>query len=231
MTQSLKIILLAAVSAFAGAYIADHFGDIKLDTSQRNAEHLVARITELQGENEQLISLLNNKKFNRTTISDVATNTQPGPPTPSTDQFDKTASENQSQDDQVLQTSEKFSNWLEKANSKNESFNLREEMRRRFDAETIDHHWAGDQEQKYLTLFSQNPELTGLALRETQCRTQQCALTISIRDIGQANELLEKMTKALQQQKQYPLIIATPDEQRGITTLYIGKDASSFEFN
>lgn len=108
---------------------------------------------------------------------------------------------------------------------------MHEEMQRRFWAETVDPDWVEAQEQEYLELFSRNPELAGLALRETQCRTQQCTLTISISDINQANELLEKMTKTLQQKKQYPIILAAPDEKQGVTKLYIGKEANSFEFN
>ncbi len=104
-------------------------------------------------------------------------------------------------------------------------------MQRRFDAENIDPNWAEAQEQEYLTLFSQSPQLAGLALRETQCRTQQCALTISISDINQANELPGKLSEAFKEQNKFPMIVATPDEQLGITTLYIIKENKSFEFN
>lgn len=231
MQQALKMALIAIASAIAGAAILNHYTGNSCQADippQQDTALLDIKIAQLQQENRQLNAQLKQQ------------NALPSPTLTQTTeklQHQRTADQNSSSpakpiaDEQLLRTSENFSDWLANAHKENGSFNLHEEMQRRFDAETIDHDWAEAQEQEYLTLFSQSPELAGLALRETQCRTRQCALTISISDIGQANALLEKMTKTLQQKKQHPMIIATPDEQRGITTLYIGKDANSFEFN
>lgn len=231
MPQVLKIAFIAIASAITGAAVVSHYNNNRCHVDiqpQQSAILLNEKIAQLQQENRQLNAQLKQQ------------NVLPSPALTQTTeklQHQPTADHNSSSpeklvaDEQLLRTSENFSDWLANAHKENGSFNLHEEMQRRFDAETIDHDWAEAQEQEYLTLFSQSPEFAGLALRETQCRTRQCALTISISDIGQANALLEKMTKTLQQKKQYPMIIATPDEQRGITTLYIGKDATSFEFN
>lgn len=62
MLQNLKIILIAATAALVSAYAVDHANNIKLDTSQKNVASLNKKIAELQKENAQLISLLNNKK-------------------------------------------------------------------------------------------------------------------------------------------------------------------------
>jgi hypothetical protein len=135
------------------------------------------------------------------------------------------------QTQQLMRTAERFNNWLTNAQQTTPDFNLNQEMQTQFDAEAIDSHWAETQEQEYLSLFSESTELSGLALRDAQCRTQQCAITIGITNIEQANQLVEQISKALLKRKKYPMIIAAPDEQQGTTKLYIGKYDSSFEIN
>lgn len=230
MPQALKITLIAIASAVAGATAFNYYtgNSCHADIQQQNIALLDAEIAQLQKENNQLsIQLEQKNSVPSSPPSPVAREPQHQPA------VDKTASspEKPAADEQLLRTSENFSNWLANSHKETGSFNLHDEMQRRFAAESIDPDWAETQEQEYLTLFSQSPELAGLALRETQCRTQQCALTISISDISHANTLLEKMTKTLQHKNRHPLIIATPDEQQGITTLYIGKDETSFDFN
>lgn len=233
MVQNLKIILIAAVSALASAYVVDHANDSKIRTTQQNTENLATKIAELQQKNAQLTLLLNSKKFTQTITSDTTATTQlpPSFDTQPTEQPNGQVAVKKLQDEQVLRKSENFGKWLASTNKESADFDLNKEMQRRFDAEAVDPDWAAAEEQEYLSLFSQNPELSGLALRETQCRTQQCVITISITDINQANELVEKMTLVLRQQKKYPMIIAAPDEQQGITRLYIGKNETSFDFN
>lgn len=230
MPQALKITLIALVSAITGAVaLNQQVGnscqvDIQL---QQSIALLDAKIAQLQQENSQLNALVKQKNIPSPSTNHIAELPQHQPA------VDKNASllEKPAADEQLLRTSEHFSSWLANAYKETGSFNLHDEMQRRFASESIDPLWAETQEKEYLALFSQSPELAGLALRETQCRTQQCALTISISDINQANALLEKMTKTLQQKSRHPLIVATPDEQKGITTLYIGKDETSFDFN
>lgn len=237
MAQRFKILTIVAVSALAGAYATDYINDLKFETNthllQQKTDSLNAKIAELQQENAQLISLLSDKKITATTTSATTFKTQPRPSvqTQPTEQSNSPAPVMQLQDGEILRTSENFSNWLAKSYKESGSFDLNKEMQRRFETEAVDPAWAATEEQEYLSLFSQNPELSGLALRETQCRTQQCALTISITDVNQANQLVEKMTKVLHQKNKYSMIIAAPDEQQGTTRLYIGKNANSFEFN
>lgn len=226
MPQALKLIVIALASAIAGAAALNQYAgnSCQVDIQQQNTALLDEKIAQLQEENNQLHIQL--KQKNATPSSPLSQAEQQPAANNNASSPEKTAA-----DEQLLRPSENFSNWLANSHKEKGSFNLHEEMQRRFAAESIDPDWAETQEQEYLTLFSQNPELAGLALRETQCRTQQCALTISIGDIDHANALLEKMTKTLQEKNRHPLIVATPDEQQGITTLYIGRDDSSFDFN
>ena len=237
MTKKLTMLAVVTVSALAGAYTINYINNQALESSAQSFQQqtglLNKKIAQLQKENAQLNLLLIDKKNTLSSASSTAIPIQPLPSAQSlqTKHSNEPTPVEQLQDKQVLQTSEKFSSWLANAHRETGSFNLHKEMQRQFAAEDIDPSWAEAQEQEYLTLFSQSPELAGLALRETRCRTQQCALTISISDINQANELLGKMSDTLKAQNKYPMIIATPDEQQGVTTLYIGKDTNSFEFN
>lgn len=234
MAQPLKIACIAIASAIAGAYTMHYIDSIANQADAlAQSQNAAQLIEQLQQENTQLNALLEQKKIAATNVAGKATEiSAPLPAQAKPDEKSATpASVTAVQDSQALHKSESFGKWLTSAYKETANFDLHKEMQRRFDAEAIDPEWAEAQERQYLTLFSQDPELAGLALRETQCRTQQCALTISISDINQANELLEKMTKTLQQSHHYPMIVAIPDEQQGVTTLYIGKEADSFEFN
>lgn len=129
------------------------------------------------------------------------------------------------------QKSLNFTQWLGRATEKDKNFSLRETMQNRFNSESIDQAWAEPQEQQYTSLFSQDQQLADYALTSTQCRTTQCELSFHITNLDQANQLVEALAKSLQAKGQYPLIIATPDQQQGITRLYIANDENSFEFD
>ncbi len=235
MAKKITMFAIGAASALAGAYIANYYNNQALEKNaqlvQQKTEKLNATIAQLKAENTQLsLQLIDQQK---TPLA--APNTTIKVPSPTSagrsENSKQSTSLAQLKEKELLRTAEKFSNWLANSHKTTGSFDLHKEMQQRFDAENIDTNWAETQEQDYLTMFSQNPELAGIALRETQCRTRLCALTISIRDLDQANELMGKMSQTLKAQHKYPMIIATPDEQQGVTTLYIEREANSFEFN
>jgi hypothetical protein len=228
MTHILKISLIVIASAIAGACFTSQYNNDTCQAGlqpQPSAMLLHKKIARLEQENRKLTDQLNKtlsapahpigKPMHHQLAMDTS---QPSAVDPISDE-------------QTLRKSEKFSTWLASAHKEQANFDLNKEMQLRFDAEAVDPYWSAIEEHEYLSLFSQNPELSGVALRETQCRTQQCVLTISITDLNQANLLVEKMSAVLGQKNRYPLIISAPDEQLGITRLYIGKDANSFDFN
>lgn len=237
MAKKLTMLAIVTVSALAGAYAVNYINnqtlEIKAQLLQQKTDELNEKIAQLQKENTRLnLQLTAKQNFPASASSTtIPIHTPPAVQSLQTKQSNEPIPVEQLKDKQVLQASEKFSSWLKNAHKATGDFNLHEEMQRRFDAEDIDPNWAEVQEQKYLALFSQSPELAGLALRETRCRTQQCALTISISDINQANELPGKLSEVFKEQNKYPMIVATPDEQLGITTLYISREINSFEFN
>lgn len=237
MENKLTLLAIVATSVMAGAYAVNYINNQMLESQTQlllqTTDALEAKITQLQKENTQLRQQLMANKNIPTTAPSTAISIQPASPVQSLQTNESTTPNPKDQllDEQSLRTSENFSAWLAKAHEKTGSFNLHDEMQRRFDDENTDPIWAEKQEQEYLTLFNQNPELAGLALRDVRCRTQQCALTISISDIHHANNLPAKLSKILKEQQKYPMIVATPDEQQGITILYIEKDINTFEFN
>ncbi|MDR7088493.1 hypothetical protein J2X05_000496 [Cellvibrio fibrivorans] len=231
MPQALKMTLIAIASAIAGAALVNQYNNnyCQVDIpSQQKATLTDEKIAQLQQENMQLSAQLKqqNSRTSAPTnpIADTARHQQRA-------NSSQSLPENSKVDEYVLRKSERFSKWLEDTLKENGNVDLNKEMQRRFDAEAIDPVWAAAEEQEYFSLFSQNPELSGLALRETQCRTQQCVITVSVTDLDQANQLAEKMASVLRQKNKYPMIIAATDEQQGITKLYIGKDETSFDFN
>jgi hypothetical protein len=250
MIRILKFLSIIAASAAISGYVVHHNNQttaLDFQHLQLEADKLYSEIEQLQQTNAQLQQnnaqlqqlLLSNKGADNATTtvatqqSSLAPRTEPqhlATQLPTEKSAGSTALA-QLQDEKLLHQSENFGKWLSDTYKEKGTFNLHEEMQQRFDAEEVDPAWAEMQEQEYFALFDKNPELAGLALREAQCRSQQCAVTVSISDVNQANTLVEKMTATLKQNNKYPMIIAAPDEQRGVTTLYIGKDADSFEFN
>jgi hypothetical protein len=231
MPQVLKIAFIAIASAITGATVVNQYNNHRCHVDmqpQQSAILLNEQIAQLQQENKQLSAQLKQQSSRPSpSPSQIAEKTQHQQPANS----NQSLSEKNRVDEKVLRKSESFSKWLEDTHKDHADFDLNKEMQRRFDAEAVDPNWAPAEEQEYFSLFSQNPELSGLALRETQCRTQQCAITVSITDLNQANQLAEKMALVLRQKNKYPMIIAAIDEQQGITKLYVGKDETSFDFN
>lgn len=231
MPQALKITLIAIASAIAGAILVSQYNSNRCQVDIQpiqNTKLLNEQIAQLQQENKQLSAQLKQQNSRPSPLPDQIAETEQQQQLANSSQ---SMSEKDGVDEQVLRKSESFSKWLEDAHKDDGHFDLNKEMQRRFNEEAVDPDWAAAEEQEYFSLFSQNPELSGLALRETQCRTQQCAITVSITDLNQANQLVEKMTVVLRQKNKYPMIIAATDEQQGITKLYIGKDETSFDFN
>lgn len=100
-----------------------------------------------------------------------------------------------------------------------------------FDSEVRDPQWADQQENSYRNLFSETPELSGFALTNSQCKSSQCELTVSIGNLEQSDQLLEKMNRVFANNNKNAVIVVAADAQSGTTKLYISEDPKSFEFN
>lgn len=123
-----------------------------------------------------------------------------------------------------------FMRWLSQKTNSNPDFKLGMEMQSRFNAESIDPVWAPDQEKKIGDLFVENNDLSGLAFRDANCRTTQCQVSIGVADVDQANLIAEKMASVMAK-NHFLSVIAVPDIQNGVTTIYLLDDKNNFEFN
>jgi hypothetical protein len=128
------------------------------------------------------------------------------------------------------QRSESFTNWLTKNQKEKPWFDLGVEMRGRFEVEEIDHEWASSEEGHIQSLFTQKEELSGIAVKSTNCKSTQCKITISVVNQDHANETAMAITKILGAEK-FSHIIIDNQAQQGESTFYIARDEKGFEFN
>lgn len=131
---------------------------------------------------------------------------------------------------ELKQRSEKFTDWLTKNQKEKVWFDLGVEMRDRFDVEETDHEWANSEEGYIQSLFIQNEELSGIAVKSTVCKSTQCQITISVMGQDHANETAMTVTKVLGAEKFSQLIIDS-QVQQDETIFYVARNEKGFEFN
>lgn len=122
-------------------------------------------------------------------------------------------------------------NWIVQSQNTNHNFDLNNELLARFEQENHDPVWAEQQESQYRQLFSNNKELQGIALRNTQCRSSQCEITIGISSTEQSNQLLQTMNKVLSDGDHPVAIMVATDERSGTSKFYISNNEDSLNFN
>lgn len=122
-------------------------------------------------------------------------------------------------------------NWITQSQKSNRTFDLNNKLLRRFEHQNRDPAWAEQQENHYRQLFASNNELRGIALRNTECRSDQCEVTVGIENLEQSNQLLQTMNKTLANSENPVAIMVATDERTGISKFYISNNEDSFEFN
>lgn len=130
-----------------------------------------------------------------------------------------------------LRKANDFTTWLQKSQEADPEFNLNDTLAQRFAKEQRDPQWADAQENQYRDLFSDTPELAGFALTNSQCKTRQCELTLSVANLTQSDQLVTKMNEVLAGNNKSAMILVAADANTGTTKLYISEDPTSFEFN
>lgn len=129
-----------------------------------------------------------------------------------------------------IQHVENFRHWITDT-AKNPNLHIEQEIKKRFDAESINSVWAAQEEQKVMKLFSESAELQGSALKDVKCRSSICEIAISATDIDQANLQFDKTNKALQSLSQTVSIISAPNLEKSVTNLYVTLGDEGFNFN
>lgn len=130
-----------------------------------------------------------------------------------------------------LRKASEFSDWVLQAQQENPDFNLNQTLAQNFENEIRDPNWADEQENNYRNLFSETVELADFALKDSQCKSNQCELTVSIGNLEQSDQLLEKMNKVLAANHKNAALVIAADVQTGTSKLYISENPESFEFH
>lgn len=131
---------------------------------------------------------------------------------------------------EVEQRSAKFTNWLTKNQNDKPWFDLGAEMSGRFAAEETDYSWAAAEEENLQTLFVQESDLAGIALKSTACKSTQCQITVSVMDQDHANETAMAISKVIGSHKSTQIIIDS-NVKKGEAIFYVSRNEKGFELN
>lgn len=122
-------------------------------------------------------------------------------------------------------------NWVMQSQHADSNFDLNNALLRRFEQEHRDPTWAEQQEGYYRQLFSERTDLQGIALRDAQCRSTQCEITIGIANVEQSDQFFQTISSALAANGQPVAIMIATDARSGTSKLYISNSENSFDFN
>ena len=131
----------------------------------------------------------------------------------------------------LTRRAQEFNKWMVDELTKSPSFSVGDAMQKKFDAEPVEANWAQQQQNNWSDAFSKKPELAGIALIDTKCHSTTCQLSIGFTDIEQANKIAQQISQSVAAEGKYSSIIASPDQQKGITTLYISNEEEGLKLN
>lgn len=130
-----------------------------------------------------------------------------------------------------IQNSQEFTGWLNDNIEKNPGFDIGSAMQGEFDQEVRDSNWAEQEEVKVSDLFFESEHLEGLALSDIECRETQCRLSIAVTNLDQANSAVDDLLNSFVSQQDFRQIVAAPNPDENLTTLYVSRDAGGLSFN
>ena len=238
MSQHQKLILVILVTALGGMWIGyslDSTEDKHQDYTSQYASssataidnhalitQLQQQVQQLQSDNRQLLQQLQAQSTPQSISSALQKNA--------------TADDAEQQLQNKLQALEMekqqrkaddFGAWAMDSQKVDSNFDVNSELSQRFAQESRDPVWAEQQENHYQQLFSNQEALRDFALRNAECRSTQCEVTVSVTNSEQSRQLLQTMSRALEGS----VILVATDEKSSTSKLYIGRDEKSFEFN
>lgn len=244
MAQLKSLLLTAVVAALGGAYTQHLFTPLErtvatdtkaaaLDNSADNCSQAAYAAERVNAQLQKELADLQAKHQQLLTQTSTHTSAKP-----------QAIAANQSEAQQQLQQqlrelemekqlrkANDFTSWLQKSQETDPQFNLNDTLAQRFANEERDPQWADAQENQYRNLFSDTPELAGFALTNSQCKTRQCELSVSINNLEQSDQLIEKINRVMISNNQSATIMVAADPHTGTTRLYISEEPSGFEFN
>jgi hypothetical protein len=89
-----------------------------------------------------------------------------------------------------------------------------------FNNENEDIFWSEQQEAQLRAAINQDTELSGIAIRDIECKTSQCKISVFSGNLEQNQEIFEKLTRSIGKLYKNPSYYADPLESNGIKTIY-----------
>lgn len=89
-----------------------------------------------------------------------------------------------------------------------------------FNNENKDIFWSEQQETQLRAAINQDTELSDIAIRDIECKTSQCKISVFSGNLEQNQEIFEKLTRSIGKLYKNPSYYADPLETNGIKTIY-----------
>jgi hypothetical protein len=125
----------------------------------------------------------------------------------------------------------KFTEWLKDAITEDPNFDVGDYLSKHLSSEKIDSTWASEHESNLASLLRDNKNFSGIAVKDINCYSTYCKVSLSAANQVQADEILSKTSRTLYESKQPSQVIAAPNISNSATTLYIARYDNSFDFH
>lgn len=89
-----------------------------------------------------------------------------------------------------------------------------------FNNENEDIFWSEQKEAQLRAAINQDTELSGIAIRDIECKTSQCKVSVFSGNLEQNQEIFEKLTRLIGKLYKNPSYYTDPLERNGIKTIY-----------
>lgn len=117
-----------------------------------------------------------------------------------------------------------------KFTTEKDSSSLFRQIEDKFEVEPVDLDWAPMREHELSNLFIENDKLAEIAVKNMECRSDQCKIVLAATHLEDANKHFESLFQALGDSGGYVSLVASPDVQQNMTTLYVSREGRDFEF-
>ncbi|WP_049629390.1 hypothetical protein [Cellvibrio sp. pealriver] len=118
----------------------------------------------------------------------------------------------------------------QKFTAEKDSSSLFRQIEDKFEVEPVDLEWAPRRENELSNLFIENDKLAEIAVKNMECRSDQCKIVLAATHLEDANKHFESLFQALGDSGGYVSLVASPDVQQNMTTLYVSREGRDFEF-
>lgn len=184
-----------------------HHSTTALQNRSTPAENIAlqSKVKRLEEENNRLVEALNSMQL-------ISHQTEPAP---------KAEQEESSAIKQELASyklNEISTNLKEKIGNNLENYAAK--INDEFDNEKKDVFWSEQEEEKLRTAINQDTELSDIAIRDIECKTSQCKISVFSGNTDQNQIIFEKLTRSISKLYQNPSYYSNPLESNGVKTIY-----------